>query len=265
MPHRTQAGQPRRRIPLKLRYDPRLMTRCTSDTQHTQIAWAVSAGLVDYTTAVVSMEARARAIASGTASECVWLLEHPPLYTAGTSAKAADLVDPARFPVHTTGRGGQYTYHGPGQRIAYVMLDVKARGGDVRVFVQQLEGWLIATLAQFGVSGFIRPGRVGVWTERLGIDGVIYDEKIAALGIRVVRGVSFHGVSLNVDCDLSHFSGIVPCGLAAYGVTSLAALGRRVPMADVDAALRISFETVFAPTVDERNFALLKKQKSPAT
>ena len=205
---------------------------------------------MDYATAVATMEARARDIAAGAAPELIWLLEHAPLYTAGTSAKAVDLIDPDRFPVHTTGRGGQYTYHGPGQRIAYVMLDLKARGGDVRAFVQKLEAWLIATLATFGVQGFIRPGRIGVWVERVGADGAIHDEKIAALGIRIVRGVSYHGVALNVDPDLSHFSGIVPCGLGAFGVTSLAALSHPVSMHAVDQALRTSFETLFGPTAD---------------
>ena len=168
-----------------------------------------------------------------------------PLYTAGTSADPRDLIAPDRFPVHKTGRGGQYTYHGPGQRVGYVMLDLKARGGDVRAYVQNLERWLIEALAQFGVTGLVREGRVGVWVVHTDMTGVMREDKIAALGVRVSRGVTTHGVALNVSPDLSHFSGIVPCGISAYGVTSLAALGLAVTMADADAALRRSFETVF--------------------
>jgi lipoyl(octanoyl) transferase len=204
------------------------------------VAWQVSDGPVDYAQAVAAMEARVAAIRAGTASELVWLVEHPPLYTAGTSAKPADLVDPGRFPVYATGRGGQYTYHGPGQRVAYVMLDLKRRGGDVRCYVNQLEDWLIATLARFNVRGERREGRVGIWVARPG-----REDKIAALGVRVRHWVTFHGVALNVDCDLSHFSGIVPCGVRGHGVTSLWDLGITATMPEVDAALRASFDDVF--------------------
>ncbi len=210
----------------------------------TVAAWQVDAGLSAYGPAVSSMEARVTAIAAGEEPERVWLLEHPALYTAGTSAKPADLVDAARFPVFETGRGGQYTYHGPGQRVAYVMLNLAKRGGDVRAFVAALEQWLINTLAEFGVKGERREDRVGIWV-RHGSD----ESKIAAIGIRVRRGITFHGVSLNVNPDLSHFDGIVPCGVAEHGVTSLAALGVDAGMADVDAALRRNFETVFGPTL----------------
>ena len=207
-------------------------------------AWQVHAGLSAYEPAVSSMEAHVTAIAAGEEPERVWLLEHPALYTAGTSAKSADLVDAARFPVFETGRGGQYTYHGPGQRVAYVMLNLAKRGGDVRAFVAALEQWLINTLAEFGVKGERREDRVGIWV-RHGSD----ESKIAAIGIRVRRGITFHGVSLNVNPDLSHFDGIIPCGVAEHGVTSFAALGVDASMADVDAALRRNFETVFGPTV----------------
>ena len=198
------------------------------------------------------MEARVEAIARGQAAELIWLLEHPALYTAGTSARATDLLQPDRFPVHAVGRGGQYTYHGPGQRIAYVMLDLRRRGGDVRAFVENLEGWLIDTLTAFNVRGERRTGRVGVWVERPE-KGAGVDDKIAALGIRVRRGITFHGVSLNVEPDLEHFSGIVPCGVASngvtrHGVTSLADLGLPVTMHDADIALRQAFERRFGPT-----------------
>ena len=192
------------------------------------------------------MEARATAIAAGEAEECIWLVEHPPLYTAGTSARDADLVDPDRFPVHPTRRGGQYTYHGPGQRVVYVMLDVGARGRDVRCFVRQLEAWVIATLAQFNLRGEIRAGRVGVWVQRpekpRGTDGAIAEDKIAAIGIRLRKWVSFHGISINVEPDLSHFSGIVPCGITDHGVTSLVDMGLPVTMDDVDVTLRATFD-----------------------
>lgn len=190
------------------------------------------------------MEARAAQIADGQAAELVWLLEHPPLYTAGTSAKADDLLAPGRFPVFPTGRGGQFTYHGPGQRVGYVMMDLRQRGNDVRRFVRDLEEWLIRTLAQFNVRGERREGRVGIWVARKGGR----EDKIAALGIRVRRGVSFHGVSFNVDPELEHFTGIVPCGIAEHGVTSLADLGLTATMADVDIALRAAFEDVFGAT-----------------
>lgn len=195
------------------------------------------------------MEARAAAIAAGEADECIWLVEHPALYTAGTSAKAVDLTDPDRFPVYDTKRGGQYTYHGPGQRVAYVLLDVGARGRDVRCFVRQLEDWVIATLDQFNVRGEIRAGRVGVWVERPekqnNADGSTADDKIAAIGIRLRKWISFHGISINVEPNLSHFDGIVPCGITDHGVTSLVDLGLPVTMDDVDVALRAAFEDTF--------------------
>ena len=221
------------------------------ETDQNGVEWHVSADLVPYPEAVAKMEARAARIASREAPEAIWLLEHPPLYTAGTSAHAADLLDPGGFPVYRTGRGGQYTYHGPGQRVVYVMLDVGRRGRDVRLFVQQLEAWVIATLAEFNVTGEIREGRVGVWVARddkpLTASGGVDEDKIAAIGIRLRRWVSFHGISINVEPDLSHFSGIVPCGIAEHGVTSLVDLGLPVTMADLDVALRRSFDTVFDP------------------
>jgi lipoyl(octanoyl) transferase len=204
------------------------------------LEWRVEAGLTPYPEAVTFMERRAAAIAEGQARELVWLVEHPPVYTAGTSARDGDLLD-ARFPVFRTGRGGQFTYHGPGQRVGYVMLDLRQRGGDVRRFVRELEEWLIRTLAAFNVRGERREGRVGIWVAR----GAAREDKIAAIGVRVRRGISFHGISLNVDPDLSHFDGIVPCGISAHGVTSLADLGVKATMADVDAALRRSFSEVF--------------------
>ena len=195
------------------------------------------------------MEDRATQIAAGTADECIWLVEHPALYTAGTSAKIDDLTDPDRFPVYDTRRGGQYTYHGPGQRVVYVMLDVGKRGRDVRRFVQELEAWVIATLDSFNVTGEIREGRVGVWVERpdkpLMPNGNTAEDKIAAIGIRLRKWVSFHGISINVDPDLSHFDGIVPCGITGHGVTSLVDLGLPVTMDTLDVALRAAFETVF--------------------
>lgn len=214
------------------------------------VEWIITDGLTDYRSAEAWMEARATAIAAGEAKECIWLVEHPPLYTAGTSAKAEDLTEPDRFPVYPTRRGGQYTYHGPGQRVAYVMLDVAARGRDVRCFVRQLENWVIATLDQFNLRGEIRPGRVGVWVQRpekpAQPDGSPAEDKIAAIGIRLRKWVSFHGISINVEPDLSHFSGIVPCGITTHGVTSLVDLGLPVTMDDVDLALRATFEAVFA-------------------
>ena len=211
----------------------------------TQVEWLIRDGLLPYPEAVAFMEQRAEAIAARQARELVWLVEHPPIYTAGTSAKESDLLD-ARFPVFKTGRGGQFTYHGPGQRVGYVMLDLKPRGGDVRGFVRDLEEWLIRTLARFNVKGERREGRVGIWVARRGGR----EDKIAALGVRVRRWVTFHGVSLNVEPDLSHFSGIVPCGIREHGVTSLHDLGIFVSMADVDVALRSAFEEVFGPTCD---------------
>jgi lipoyl(octanoyl) transferase len=211
------------------------------------IDWVVSQHIVPYPDAVAAMETRVAAIASGTANECVWLLEHPPIYTAGTSANLVDLLTPDRFPVFPTGRGGQYTYHGPGQRIAYTMLNLKSRGGDVRHFVHSLERWLIETLATFGITGTVYPDRVGVWIARSTPMGLRQD-KIAALGIRVRHGVTFHGVSLNVAPDLEHFSGIVPCGITDHGVTSLADLGVAASLDDCDTALRRSFEAIFGAT-----------------
>ncbi len=211
------------------------------------VDWIVSDGLTPYEDAVAAMETRARAIAAGEAEEAVWLVEHPPLYTAGTSARLADLTDPNRFPVHETRRGGQYTYHGPGQRVVYVMLDVGKRGRDVRAFVKALEGWIITTLAEFNVTGELREGRVGVWVQRpdrpLTATGVVAEDKIAALGIRLHKWVSYHGLSINVEPELSHFSGIVPCGIADHGVTSLVDLGLPVTMADLDLALERCFGT----------------------
>ena len=206
------------------------------------IEWITSSAPVDYETAVREMEARSDGIRAGTAGEAIWLLEHPPLYTAGPAADPRDLTDPDRFPVYPTRRGGQYTYHGPGQRVAYVMLDVGARGRDVRAFVHQLEDWIIRALAEFQVKGEAREGRVGVWVVRndkpKNPDGSPREEKIAAMGIRIRKWVSFHGLSINVDPDLSHFDGIVPCGITEHGVTSLVDLGLPVTMADVDVALR---------------------------
>ena len=208
--------------------------------------WAVSPGLVDYPFAVAAMEARAAAIAAGEAPELVWLLEHPPLYTAGVSSKDADLLDAGRFPVHRTGRGGQFTYHGPGQRVAYVMLDLNRRGRDVRAFVRGLEQWIIGALGEFGVPADVRDGRVGVWVERKG-PGWRREDKIAAIGVKVRKWVSFHGVSLNVEPDLDHFAGIVPCGIQEYGVTSLVDLGVPATLDEADEALRVSFRRVFGP------------------
>ena len=211
------------------------------------IGWAVSPKFVDYPAALAAMEARAAAIAEGTGQELVWLLEHPSLYTAGVTAKESDLLEPGRFPVYRTDRGGQFTYHGPGQRVAYVMLDLKKRGRDVRAYVQDLEGWMIAALDRFNVAGEVREGRVGVWVQRKTPDET-REDKIAAIGVRVKRWATFHGVSLNVEPDLSHFSGIVPCGIRAHGVTSLVDLGLPVTMADADRALQDAFEEVFGPT-----------------
>ena len=210
------------------------------------IEWRISEGLVAYDAAVAEMEARAAAIREAGAPELVWLLEHPPLYTAGTSANPADLLDPARLPVFKSGRGGQYTYHGPGQRVAYVLLDLDRPDSDgtrrdVRCHVWRLEEWMIRTLARFNVRGERRDGRVGVWVaDRAG------DAKIAAIGVRVRRWVTYHGVALNVDPDLAAYSGIVPCGISGHGVTSLAELGITATLADVDLALRVTFDEVFA-------------------
>ena len=219
------------------------------------VEWVVTPGLTQFPDALADMEARAEAIARGEAAERVWLIEHPALYTAGTSARESDLID-ARFPVHRAGRGGQLTYHGPGQRVAYVMLDLKRRRPDVRAYVATLESWLIETLKAFDVVGETRQDRVGVWVARpdksASALGEMAEDKIAAIGVRVRRWVTLHGVALNVSPDLTHFSGIAPCGIREphYGVTSLIDLGRAATMARADAALRAAFETVFGPTFD---------------
>jgi lipoyl(octanoyl) transferase len=217
------------------------------------VEWAIAEGLVGYEEAVAVMEERVAAIAAGQAPERVWLVEHPPLYTAGTSARDEDLVEPGRFPVFRSGRGGQFTYHGPGQRVAYVMLDLNRRVPDLRRYVAALEAWLIGTLAAFNVRGERREDRVGVWVRRPdrpgGPGGEPAEDKIAAIGIRVRRWVTYHGVSLNVEPDLGHFTGIVPCGVRRHGVTSLVDLGIPVTMPEVDGAMRAAFEEVFGPTV----------------
>jgi lipoyl(octanoyl) transferase len=212
------------------------------------VEWVIAEAPVGYEAAVAEMETRAALIADGLAAERVWLVEHPALYTAGTSAKDEDLLTPERFPVHRTGRGGQFTYHGPGQRVAYVMLDLKRREPDLRRFVAALEAWLIGTLDQFNIRGERREERVGVWVRRPE-KGAGVEDKIAALGIRVRRWVSFHGISLNVEPELSHFDGIVPCGIAGHGVTSLVDLGLPLTMPEVDSVLRAQFEQVFGTTV----------------
>ena len=212
----------------------------TSLRSDAPVAWEIADGLVPYPEALARMDAEVGAIARGEAPERIWLLEHPPLYTAGTSAQPQDLVAPDRFPVFQTGRGGQYTYHGPGQRVAYVMLDLRRRGGDVRAFVAALEQWIIDTLDAFNVKGERREDRVGVWVRRGS-----REDKIAAIGIRVRHWVTFHGISLNIEPNLSHFDGIVPCGVKEHGVTSLVDLGLPVTMADVDAALKSTFDRNF--------------------
>lgn len=211
------------------------------------VEWAVSGGLVPYPPALAAMEARVKAIAAGEASELIWLLEHPALYTAGTSARRDELVAPDRFPVYQTGRGGRYTYHGPGQRVVYVMLDLRRRGGDVRAFVASLEQWVIESLDGLNVKGELREGRIGVWVARPD-KGPDVEEKIAAVGLRITRGVSYHGLAINVAPDLSHFSGIVPCGISEHGVTSLADLGRAASLKTVDNVLRAVFERRFGVT-----------------
>jgi lipoyl(octanoyl) transferase len=208
----------------------------TMDEIPTDIEWRVSYAPVAYHEALAFMDQRAAAIRAGEASECVWLLEHPPLFTAGTSADPAELTNPLGLPVHAAGRGGRYTYHGPGQRVGYVMLDLDKRGRDVRCFVHALEGWIIATLAELGVAAHRAPGRIGIW-----VGGGPGEAKIAALGLRVKRWVTLHGFSINVDPDLAHFSGIVPCGIAEFGVTSLAVLGKQIDANGVDMALRKNF------------------------
>jgi len=219
------------------------------------VEWIVSDAPVPYPLAMEAMQARAVAIARDEAPEAVWLLEHPPLYTAGTSAEAGDLLQPDRFPVYPAGRGGEYTYHGPGQRIAYTMLDLRHRGRDVRCLVQGLEAWIIDTLDAFNVKGERRDGRIGVWVGQPGRPGG--ESKIAAIGVRVSRWVTTHGIALNVSPDLSHFGGIVPCGISDRGVTSLEDLGQIVTMAEADMALRASFERAFGPTVSQRAESLV--------
>lgn len=222
------------------------------------VEWITSPGLTDYDMAVQHMENRAAAITQGRADEAIWLLEHPPLYTAGTSADPTDLTDPDRFPVYPSKRGGQYTYHGPGQRVIYVMLDLNRRGRDIRAFVKQLENWVIATLDQFNVTGEIREGRVGVWVQRndkpLTSTGQTPEDKIAAIGIRLRKWVSFHGISINVEPDLEHFTGIVPCGISEHGVTSLVDLGLPVTTGDLDVALKRTFPDSFPPPDPHSSF-----------
>ena len=222
--------------------------RSAAATRREAVEWQVSDTPVSYETAVAAMEERVAAIRAGRAAELVWLLEHPPLYTAGTSARPEQLLQPGRLPVYRTGRGGQFTYHGPGQRVAYVMLDLQRRRPDLRAYVAALEAWLIGTLGAFNIRGERREERVGVWVQRPE-RGEGAEDKIAAIGIRVRRWATFHGISLNVDPDLSHFDGIVPCGVRGRGVTSLVDLGRPVTMAEADAALRAAFEEVFGATL----------------
>jgi len=211
------------------------------------VDWAISDRPVEYPFALEAMRARAAAIRDNGSPELIWLLEHPPLYTGGTGAKDDDLLNPLELPVYRTGRGGQFTYHGPGQRVVYVMLDLKARGFDIRAFVTRLEAWIAGTLAEFNVTGETRPDRVGVWVKRPSSSGHV-EEKIAAIGLRVSRGITTHGLSINVDPNLSHYDGIVPCGIRDYGVTSLANLGLPVTHYDVDVALRSNFERSFGTT-----------------
>lgn len=215
------------------------------------VEWTTSDGLTPYPQAREIMEAHVADMIAGRAGERVWLLEHPPLYTAGTSAKSEDLLQPDRFDVYETRRGGQYTYHGPGQRIAYVMLDLNRRTRDVRDYVHRLENWIIATLAEFGIKGVVRPDRVGVWVTRPEKaplpDGSPAEDKVAAIGVRIKKWVTFHGIAINIEPDLEHFSGIVPCGISGHGVTSLVDLGVPVSMTDVDIALKKTFEDVFGP------------------
>ncbi|WP_306886316.1 lipoyl(octanoyl) transferase LipB [Amorphus orientalis] len=232
-----------------------LLTGLRADPDAPPVEWVIEDEPVAYGDALAEMEARAAAVAEGRAAERVWLLEHPPLYTAGTSARAEDLVAPDRFPVHWTGRGGQFTYHGPGQRVAYVMLDLSRRKKDIRAFVYGLEQWLIDSLWDFHVRGERRADRVGVWVRRPD-KGADAEDKIAAIGIRVRRWATFHGVALNVEPDLSHYEGIVACGVREHGVTSLVDLGRPVTLADVDVALKARFEPIFGPTVRAAGGAL---------
>lgn len=233
---------------------PRTPLKRERSSPATPVGWAVSPCLVGYEAAVAAMEVRAAAIRDGGAAELVWLLEHPPLYSAGTSARDEDLLNPGRFPVFRSSRGGQFTYHGPGQRVAYVMLDLAQRGKDVRAFVGALEAWIIAALAAFAVRGETRDDRVGVWVDRREPGGPAREDKIAAIGVRIRRWVSFHGIAFNVEPDLTHFRGIVPCGIITpgLGVTSLVDLGLPVTMDDADAALRAAFEEIFGPVEDAR-------------
>ncbi|GAB5457307.1 MAG: lipoyl(octanoyl) transferase LipB [Henriciella sp.] len=219
----------------------------TTLPKHHKVLWATSSAPVAYEPAVRAMEAYARSIRENDAPEMVWLLEHPPLYTAGTSAAPKDLLSPERFPVFNAGRGGQYTYHGPGQRVAYIMLDVAARGRDIRDFVSKLENWVIDALKTFNIDAGTRDGRVGVWVDRTQLGGPLREDKIAAIGVRLKKWVSFHGISLNIEPDLEHFSGITPCGIATpgFGVTSLVDLGLPVNMADADDALKQAFQQIF--------------------
>jgi lipoyl(octanoyl) transferase len=236
-------------MPMNIRITPPPHITFFAEAGYPPVEWRVFEGLQPYVETLAAMEAHAEAVSQGLAPEAIWLLEHPPLYTAGTSANPADLVEPDRLPVHQTGRGGQYTYHGPGQRVAYVILDLKRRKQDVRAFVCALEAWLINTLAEFNVKGERRADRVGVWVTRPEKaplpDGSTAEDKIAAVGIRLRKWVSFHGIALNVEPDLAHFSGIVPCGIQGYGVTSLVDLGLPVTMEDVDVALKRAFAPVF--------------------
>ncbi|WP_367714949.1 lipoyl(octanoyl) transferase LipB [Nitratireductor sp. GISD-1A_MAKvit] len=232
------------------------------------VEWRIEPGLTDYETAVAFMEERVGLIREGKASELVWLVEHPPLYTAGTSANSADLLEAGRFPVYKTGRGGEYTYHGPGQRVAYVMLDLKTRREDVRAFIAALEAWIIATLDRFNVKGERREDRVGVWVTRPEKPplpgGLPAEDKIAAIGIRLRRWVSFHGISINVEPDLAHFGGIVPCGISGYGVTSLVDLGLPVTMEDLDLALKAAFSDVFGPAENRQEEELVNRPRGTA-
>ncbi len=224
------------------------MSEQPTERETLPVEWRVEPGLTAYPDAVAAMEARVAAIRAGSAPELVWLVEHPPLYTAGTSADPADLLQPERFPVYRSGRGGEFTYHGPGQRVAYVLLDLKRRGPDVRRYVHDLEEWIIRALASFAVAGERRQGRVGIWVARKDPLLGSREDKIAAIGVRVRRWVTYHGIAINVEPELEHFSGIVPCGISEHGVTSLVDLGLPVGLAELDAALRAAFPGVFGPT-----------------
>ncbi len=211
-----------------------------------ELEWKISDQLVPYDLALQDMEKRVESIAQGTESECIWLLEHPPIYTAGTSANPQDLIHPDRFPIHKTGRGGQYTYHGPGQRIAYVMLNLKKRNPDIKAFIFKLEEWIINTLQDFNIKGERREGRVGVWVARPEL-GIEREDKIAAIGIRIRKWVTFHGIAINIDPELDHYKGIVPCGINTHGVTSLVDLGQLISMEEFDISLKRNFGLIFNP------------------